>query len=88
MRGRLLVWRDRGGDEAKEEAQLTQLAAVVAGDVKALADNKLAGVQDALAAVKEARRKVEAKATRLKVEQTSLLLEIRTNKNEGSSLHS
>ena len=35
---------ERERDEAKEEAQLAQLAAVVAGDVKALVEDKLARV--------------------------------------------
>ena len=55
-------------DEAKEEAQLAQLATVTAGDAKVLVKDKLARVQDALAVAKEARRKVEAEAARLKVE--------------------
>ena len=41
----------RERDKAKEEAQFARLVAVVAGDVKALAEDKLAKVQDALAAV-------------------------------------
>ena len=38
--------------------------------------------------MKEARRKVEAEVASLKVEQTSILLEIRAAKDEVSSLHS
>ena len=40
----------REKDEAKEEAQFAWLAAVAAGDAKALIEDKLAKVQDALAA--------------------------------------
>ena len=55
-------------DEAKGEAQHSRLVAVVAGDVKALAEDKLARVQDALVVAEEARRKAEAEAARLEVE--------------------
>ena len=71
---------ERERDEAKEETQLTGLAAVVAGDAKALEENKMARVQDALAAAEEARRKVETKAAFREVERTSLFLEIGTTK--------
>ena len=56
--------------------------------MKALAEDKLARVQDALAVVEEARRKVEADAALLEVERTSLLLEIGVAKDEVSSLYS
>ena len=58
---------ERERDEAKEKAQLTRLAAVAAGDTKALAEDKLAKIQDALAVLEEARRKAEAEAARLEV---------------------
>ena len=60
-------------DEAKVEAQVLWLAVVVAGDAKAQVKNELARVQDALAVAEEAKRKVEAEAAHLEVEQTSLL---------------
>ena len=75
-------------DEAKEEVQLARLAAIVAGDVKALAKDKLARVQDAMAVAKEARWMAEAEVARLEVERTSLMLEIGAAKDEVSSLHS
>ena len=75
-------------DEAKEEAQLTRLAAMAAGDAKELVEDKLARVQDALAVAEKARRKAEAEVARLEVEQTSLLLEVGTTKDEVSSLYS
>ena len=53
-----------------------------------LVEDKLARVQDALVVVKEARWKAEVEAACLKFEQTSLLLEIETAKDEVSSLHS
>ena len=48
----------------------------------------MAKVQDALAVGEEARRKAWAQAARLKVEQTSLLVEIEAAKDEVSSLYS
>ena len=48
----------------------------------------LARVQDALAAVEEAKHKAKSEASRLDVERTSLLLEIGVAKEEVSSLQS
>ena len=75
-------------DEAKEEAQVTQLVVVAADDAKARAEDDLARVQEAPAVKEEARRKVEAETSRLEVERTSLLLELEAAKNEVSSIHS
>ena len=58
------------------------------GDAKAMAEDKLARVQDALAVAGEARRKAKDEDALLKVERTSLLLEIGAAKDEVSSLHS
>ena len=58
------------------------------GDEKARAKKELARVRDALAATEEASRKAEAKAARLEVERTSLLLDIGAAKDEVSSLKS
>ena len=54
-------------DKAKEEAQVARLATIVAGDAKAKMEGDLAMVQDPLAVVEEAKRKVEAETTRLEV---------------------
>ena len=82
-------------DEAKEKAQVAQLATVTEGDTKAKAEGDLTRVQDALAVaeeakevVKEDKRKTKAEAIHLEVERTSLLLEIGATKDEVSSLHS
>ena len=83
-----IVSAEKEKNEAKEEAQHTQLAAIAAGDAKALTEDKLATVQDALAVAGETRRKTEAEDGRLDVERTSLLLEIGAAKDEVSSLHS
>ena len=61
-------------DEAKEEVQHSRLAAVAAGDAKALTEDKLARVKDALVVAEEAR--------------TSLLLDIKAARDEVSSLYS
>ena len=59
-------------------------------DTKALAEDKQARVRDALPVAEEAKRKAKAEAevARLKVERTSLLLEIGATKDEVSFLHS
>ena len=77
----------KGRDEAKEEAHLARLTAVVAGDTKARAEDGLARVQDTLVVTEEAKHKAEAKAetTHLEVERMSLLLEIKAAKDEVSS---
>ena len=49
---------------------------VVVGNVNARVEDDLAWVQDALVVTEEARCKVEAEVARLKVERTSLVLEI------------
>ena len=51
-------------------------------------EDELARVQDALVISDEARRKAEAEVAFLKVEQTSLLLEVGATKDEVSSLQS
>ena len=51
-------------------------------------EEDLVRVQEALAAAEEGRCKVEAITTRLEVEWTSLLLELRAAKDEVSSFHS
>ena len=60
----------------------------MAGDGKALSEDKLAMLQDAREVAEEARQKAEAEAARLEVERTPLLLEIRATKDDMSSLHS
>ena len=64
------------------------LAIFMTGDTKALAEDDLTRVQDALVIADKAKRKVEAKVASLEVEQTSLLLEFWTTKDEVSSLQS
>ena len=58
------------------------------GDKKARVEGNLAKVQEALAAVEEARRSEKAETSRQDVERTSLLLELEAAKDEVSSLHS
>ena len=52
-------------DEAKEEAQIPQLAIVATGDARALAEDDMAKVRDALAFPKEAKHKAKAKTAPL-----------------------
>ena len=67
---------------------MASLAASAASDAKARAQEDLARVQEALAATEEGKCKGEAETAHLKVEQTSLLLELGATKDEVSSLHS
>ena len=53
-----------------------------------MAKDDLTKAQDALEATEEERHKSKAENFRLAVEQTSLLLELETSKDEVSSLHS
>ena len=64
------------------------LAAIVAGDTKARAEDDLTRVRDALAATEEDGRGLKAKVARLTVERTSLLLELDASRDEVSTLHS
>ena len=49
-------------DEAKEEAHLARLDTVEAGDSKALVEDKLAKVHDALVVLEEVKRKAKVEA--------------------------
>ena len=70
----------------KKRHSSPRLVVVVEGDAKALVEDKLARVQDALVVEEEAKRKFEA--AHLEVKRTSLLLEVRTVKDEVFSLYS
>ena len=78
----------RRRDEAKEEAQVTRLVTVAAGDLKARMEGDLAKVQEALAVAEEDKRRAEAKTSCLVVERMSLLLKLGVTMDEVSSLHS
>ena len=58
----------------------------VAGSARAKVEFELARVQNALAVSEEATRKAEDKASRLAIEQVSLLLKLGTSKDEVSAL--
>ena len=75
-------------DEAKQEAKVAHLTTVAVGYAKAKVEDDLNRVQDALAAVEEDGRKLEAEVSSLAVERTSLLLELGASKDEVSSFHS
>ena len=67
--------------EAKKEAKVARVVANSVGDARARAEEDLA-------AVEEGRHKAEAETTRLEVEQTSLLLELKDTKDELTFLNS
>ena len=75
-------------DEAKQEAKVACLTVVAAVDAKARVEDDLNRVQDALAAVEEDGRRLEAEVACRAIERTSLLLELGASKDEVSSLHS
>ena len=68
-------------DEAKEKAQVAQLAAVMTSDMKVQAEDDLARVQDTLVIAEEAKGKAEAKVASLEFERTSLMLEVGVTKD-------
>ena len=75
-------------DEAKQEAKVALLATIATGKAKARVKDDLVRMRDALAVAEEDERGLEAKVACLMVEQTSLLLELETSRDEVSSLHS
>ena len=82
-------------DEAKEEALVSRLTTVAAGNAKAKVEGDLARVKDVQAVaeeaktvVEEARHKADAEAACLEVDQTSFMLELGTAKDEVSFLQS
>ena len=73
-------------DAAHHEASMARMDADAVGSARAKVEFKLARVQNALAVLEEARRKTEDEASRLVVERVSLLLELRTSKDEVFAL--
>ena len=73
-------------DIAKEETYVVQLGTIAASDSKASTEDYLTRAQGVLAATEEAKRKANTETTRLEVEWTSLLLEIKAAKDEVFSL--
>ena len=67
---------------------MARSATSATSDTRARAEEDLAGVQEALAAMEEGRHKAEAGIARLEVDRTSLLLELKATKDEVSSFHS
>ena len=75
-------------DEARQEAKVARLAAIVAGEAKAMAEDDLVRMRDALAVVEEDGQGLEAEVALLTVERTSLLLEHEKSRDEVLALHS
>ena len=67
---------------------MARLTAATTGDAEARAEDDLTRAQDALAAIEEDRRRLEAEVARLAVGRTLLLLKLEASKDEVSSLHS
>ena len=73
-------------DAARHEAFMAHMDGDAVGSAKVKVESELARVQNALVVSEEARRKAEDEASRLAVERVSLLLELRTSKDEVSPL--
>ena len=73
-------------DVARHDALMSCMDADAAGNARARVESKLARVQSALAAVEEARRKADDEISHLTNERVSLLLELRTCKDEISTI--
>ena len=73
-------------DGACHKSLMARMDADAAGSARAKMEYELDRVQNALAVVEEARRKVEDEVGRLAVERVSLLLELATSKDEMSTL--
>ena len=73
-------------DAARHDAAMARVDAYAAGNARAKVESELARVQNALAVVVEARRKVEDEASRLADKRVSLLLELGTCKVEMSAI--
>ena len=65
---------------------MARLVAVAVGKAKAMAKDDLTRVRDASAAEEEDVRRLKTEVTRLRVEQTSLLLELKASRDEVSAL--
>ena len=73
-------------DTAFHDASMACMDADAAGKARAKVESELARVQNALAVVDEAKRKAKDEASRLADERASLLLELRTCKDEVSTI--
>ena len=71
-------------DAARHDALMARMDADVARKAKAKVESKLARVKKSLAATKETKKKVDDEFRRLTDERVSLLLELRTCKDEIS----
>ena len=73
-------------DTACHDASMASMDADAAGSARAKVESELSRVQNALAVAEEARWKAEDEAGRLADERVSLLLELRTCKDEVSAI--
>ena len=82
MRPKKALRRWLGG----HEASVSRMDVDGTGSARAKVESKLARVQNALAVIEEARRKAEDEANCLAVKRVSMILELRTSKDEMSAL--
>ena len=75
-------------DIVKQEDKVARLAALTVGEAKARAEDDLIRARDALPAMEEDERWLEAEVACLTVEQTTLLLELKASRDEVSAFHS
>ena len=73
-------------DVARHEDSIARMDADAAGSAREKVESKLARVENALAVLKEAKRKAKDEASCLAVEPVSLLLELGISKDEVSTL--
>ena len=73
-------------DVARQEASMAHMDADATGSARTKVEFELARVQNALPVSEEARQKAEDKVSRLVMERVSLLLELKTSKDEVSAL--
>ena len=73
-------------DSARHEASMAHMDVDAGRSARSKVESELARVQNSLAVLEEARWKAEDKASHLAVERVSLLLELKTSKDEVSAL--
>ena len=73
-------------DAALYEASMARMDAAATGSARTQVEFELARVQNALAVLEEARQKAEDEVSRLAPERVSLLLKLRTCKDEVSAI--
>ena len=81
-----MVQAEAERDTVHHDASMTRMDADAAWNAREKVESELAQVQNTLAVAEEARQKTEDEASRLADERVSLLLELRTCKDEVSTI--